>query len=60
MANAVNVLDDTLNGRPSAQLLHNTQKKAAAYPQPLDFIGGPSGIRTPDQLIKSQLLCQLS
>ena len=27
---------------------------------PLYFPGGPGGIRTPDQLIKSQLLCQLS
>jgi integrase len=27
MANAVNVLDNTLNGKPSAQLLHNPQKK---------------------------------
>ncbi len=29
-------------------------------PQPLDFYGGPSGARTPDPLIKSQLLYQLS
>ena len=32
----------------------------SSVPEAPDSFGGPSGTRTPDPLIKSQLLCQLS
>jgi len=53
---AVDSLDDW--GATYAQLVN--EKGVAEIPQPLDFIGGPPGARTPDLLIKSQLLYQLS
>ena len=40
---------------------HGKRKKGLRHePQTRLFIGGPSGTRTPNQLIKSQLLYQLS
>ncbi|SBW12112.1 conserved hypothetical protein [uncultured Desulfovibrio sp.] len=40
---------------------HNaTTKKGSRLNREPEFSGGPSGTRTPNQLIKSQLLYQLS
>ena len=38
----------------------NGKKKGSRYNREPEFSGGPSGTRTPNQLIKSQLLYQLS
>ena len=38
----------------------NANKKGSAVAVPFDYGGAPSGIRTRDPLIKSQLLYQLS
>jgi hypothetical protein len=38
----------------------NTKGAAQKRTNPLKFLGGPSGTRTPNLLIKSQLLYQLS
>ena len=45
---------------PGAIPVQSDEKGLRKTPQPLDFIGGPPGSRTPHQLIKSQLLYQLS
>ena len=50
--------------RKSSKLGHQLGTKSksttSGVPEVADSFGGPSGTRTPDPLIKSQLLCQLS
>ena len=59
--NAVNLLDEKINYTINAQSpLLDTKKAPTDNDKCSNLLGGPSGTRTPNLLIKSQLLCQLS
>jgi len=58
---AVDILDNTINGKSTIQKLYNQAgNQQIQSVQTLDNIGEPWRIRTSDPLIKSQLLYQLS
>jgi len=59
--NAVNLLDKKINCIITTQSpLLDTKKAPTDDDKCSNLLGGPSGTRTPNLLIKSQLLCQLS
>jgi integrase-like protein len=51
---------DELDGQDGSKTVAKRARPAPPYPQPREFFGEPSGTRTRDPLIKSQVLFLLS
>ena len=60
LATARNDVIEMVSHRVYTKMTIRKQKSSKLYSFELVVSGGPSGVRTPDTLIKSQVLCQLS